>query len=100
MYTYRYSEIIHSYTFELGFHTVGALNHLEPESNTTYQHQSNEGSVYKLVHTNPFIDETKVFCFEEQHYQSEGVSILVSLLDCLELNPYSRVPNTEFKTLA
>jgi len=28
------------------------------------------------------------------------VSILVSILDSLELNPYSRIPNTEWKTLA
>lgn len=28
------------------------------------------------------------------------MAILVSILDCLELNPYSRIPNTEFKQLA
>lgn len=52
-----------------------------------------------MLHRQQPVDERN-FSFEEQHYQDEGVAVMVSILDCLELNPYSRIPNTEFKSLA
>jgi hypothetical protein len=93
VYTYRYSGIIHSYTLEFGFHSSLNFNKIEPESNSNYVLESGS-SKHPLIWKEETIEDQEKFGYTPEHYVSEGIAVLVSILDSLEINPYSRIPNT------
>jgi|JI6StandDraft_1071083.scaffolds.fasta_scaffold04024_11 hypothetical protein len=91
VFMYKKFNIVHSYTLECGFHTPNVLNTLPAprEPNICYG---------QYRYTEVFENERDQF-YTPQSYMNLGKAMLVSLLDVFDRNPYTRVANSEYKTL-
>lgn len=86
---YRTTGIVHSYTLELGFHTC-ERRQLPAESNTNCKFKDGEYVSF---------DTPKEGLFTQCSFKEAGRALLISLLDIMEMNPYSRVTNDRDKDL-
>lgn len=86
---YRLTGITHSYTLELGVHS-GQRNELAAESNTEVKI---EGQGYVNY------GENREVMFTQVSFKEAGRALLISILDILELNPYTRVTNDREKSI-
>lgn len=89
---YRRFNIIHSYTLECGFHTPNTLNILPAPKDPQLKYLGE----YK--YTEVFETEQNQF-YTPVSYMNLGKAILISLLDVFDKNPYSRIYNSEYKSL-
>ncbi|EAR85016.2 zinc carboxypeptidase family protein (macronuclear) [Tetrahymena thermophila SB210] len=99
---HQITKIIHAYTLECGFHQATQLNYLPPASNAEFKindvlgfdydpAEDNQSEIYKGKKEPPV--------FVPILYQDVGKAILVTILDIFEKNPYSRIPNSSYKTI-
>lgn len=97
---HRQLNVIYSYTMECGYTISSYFNELSPLSNP-------HRKVDKLSIIHSDMDNVKSPCYSNdkkryltiRSYENLGKSILVSILDLFDLNPYSRLPNGPLKTL-
>jgi hypothetical protein len=85
---YRKFDIIHSYTIEASYFKSLAKNSLVPiNTNNT------ECNLNNIEYDSDFDDGQFLtpFCYEKM-----GIALLISLLDYEEINPFSRISNTEY----
>ncbi|KAL4440863.1 hypothetical protein ABPG74_013844 [Tetrahymena malaccensis] len=99
---HQITKIIHAYTLECGFHQANQLNQLPSVSNAEFKindvlgfdydpAEDNQSEIYKGKKDPPL--------FVPILYQDVGKAILVTILDIFEKNPYSRIPNSSYKTI-
>lgn len=84
--------MIHSFTLELGYHFTNNTDSVVQASNQEF---SCNGTGYK-----PLLDCTSDTPYlTPKAFAEVGEALLVSVLDILQKNPYSRVPKTDYCTL-
>ena len=82
------SGLVHSYTLECNYNTGKALNHV-PAAHGGHQGRA---SPERTVTSPPK--------YGPEHWMEVGRAVLVALLDMKELNPWSRVGNSTYRTVA
>jgi hypothetical protein len=99
---YKQANLIHSYTLECGFHQATQIPELADAINSDLvvleryrleydMYDDNAHEIYRDPANPPF--------FTPDNYRNVGKNALVSILDIFEKNPYSRIPNTPYKTI-
>jgi hypothetical protein len=81
------SGLVHSYTLECNYNTGKALNHV-PAAHGGHQGRA---SPERTVTSPPK--------YGPEHWMEVGRAVLVALLDMKELNPWSRVGNSKYRTV-
>jgi hypothetical protein len=89
---------IYSYTMECGYTYSNYLNQLEPVSNMHRKHDKLGIITEDLDNIKgPYYSGKKISFFTIRSYQNLGRCILISILDLFDKNPFSRIPNTQYK---
>ena len=81
------SGLVHSYTLECNYNTGKALNHV-PAAQGGHQGRA---SPERTVTSPPK--------YAPEHWMEVGRAVLVALLDLREMNPWSRVGNSKYRTV-
>ena len=91
---------IYAYTVECGYTCSNYLNDLSPLTNAHRKYEK-----LGIIHDDldniksSYYSNKKVCYFTIRSYHNLGKSILISILDLFEKNPYSRIANTIYKDI-
>lgn len=98
---FQSTNIIHAYTLELGFHQTNSVNQLAEPTNKDFEINSKYKMTYDYVDDNDqeMYQGSTPPLFTPDIYRNQGKNALVSILDVFEKNPYSRIPNTQYKII-
>ena len=84
---HRSTGLVHLYTIESNYNCARVLNYTQPATG--------EGQVL----TTPPSREIQPKRFTEDILQSVGRALVVTIMDLIGCNPWSRLPNTEFRSI-
>ena len=93
--------IIHSYTLECSYATGRVMNNLAPAVNTSGPHYYVNGIRCQYVSgsVSPPLHNDLPPKFLQDHYADVGKAVAIAALDLCEMNPHTRIPNTNFGSL-
>ncbi|KRX01295.1 hypothetical protein PPERSA_11742 [Pseudocohnilembus persalinus] len=100
---YKIGNLIHSYTLECGFHMSNIIQELASPSQTNKKFTEKNkqyGFVedeYENVHGEVYRNGAPFY--NPQIFQNIGKNILITILDMHQKNPYSRIPNSQYKDI-
>ena len=92
--------IIHSYTLECCYASGKVMNSIAPAINTNNGY--NMGNRWSLANPCPISPPLHTDLppkFMPEHYADVGKALAIAALDIIEMNPYTRIPNTSFGSL-
>ena len=90
----RHLGILHSYTLECCYASGRVMNTIVPAANTLSMFNNRF-----MRSISPPLHSDVPPKFEIAHYGDVGKALAIAALDLIELNPFSRVPNTSFGSL-